>query len=314
MIDYKVLVLEGGFNEEHEISFSTAREVKKSLCNLDIEFESIIVSPKNFKEKIKKFNNEYICFNALHGPYGEDGQIQRILDKLSFRYTHSDSKASKIGFDKALSKKAIINNKILTPGYLLVDHQSLNEAKIIEIFSKLGPCILKPASSGSSFGIKIFNNIDDINLFSKNLENNLLLYKNHNKLLIEKYIKGRELTVAVLEKNKESYPIEVTEIISNSEFFNYDAKYSPGIARHILPAKIPKQIYESCKQFAKIAHDTINCRGVSRSDFIYDDDNIYFIEINTQPGLTAMSLVPEQLKYQNISFDKMVINLLECVL
>ena len=132
--------------------------------------------------------------------------------------------------------------------------------------------------------------------------------------MLEKYIQGRELTVAVIEKNKKSVSVEVTEIISNMEFFNYKAKYSPNIATHILPAKIPIAAYETCKTYAKIAHDTINCRGLSRSDFIYYNDKIYFIEINTQPGLTSLSLVPEQLKFKKTSFDQMIKNLIECSL
>ncbi len=310
----KILILEGGYNEEHEISLATAKEIKKSLYNLNIEFKSLIVSPNNFEEKINKFNNQYMCINALHGPYGEDGQIQKILEGLSFKFTHSDSEASKIGFNKELSKKALSDSKLRLLDHVILETKSIDKDKLIEIFLKLGAFILKPVASGSSFGIKIFKNINEINLFSKDLKKNLYLYKSHNKLMLEKYIQGRELTVAVIEKDNKSIAIEVTEIISNMEFFNYNAKYSPGIATHILPAKIPTKVYEDCKEYAKIAHDTINCRGLSRSDFIYYKDEIYFIEINTQPGLTALSLVPEQLKYQKTSFDQMIKNLIKCSL
>ena len=310
----KILVLEGGFNEEHEVSLATAKEIKKSLFNQNIEFKSLLVSPKNFDEKIRNFNNEYICINALHGPYGEDGQIQKILENLSFKFSHSNSEASKLGFNKKLTKKILKNTKVLMLDHEILENRLINKEKLIEIFLKLGSFVLKPASSGSSFGVKIFKDINDINLFSKNLKKNLSLYDKHKDLLCEKYIHGRELTVAVVEKNKESVPVEVTEIISNMEFFDYKAKYSPNIAKHILPAKIPKKAYETCKEYAKIAHDTINCRGLSRSDFIYYKDKIYFIEINTQPGLTVLSLLPEQLKYKKTSFDQMIKNLIECSL
>ena len=314
MYKNKFLILEGGFNEEHEVSLATAKEIKKSLFNQNIEFKSLLVSPKNFEEKISRFSNEYICINALHGPYGEDGQIQKILEKLSFKFSHSSSEASKLGFNKELSKKALRNTKVLMLDHEILESRLINKEKLIEIFLKLGSFVLKPVASGSSFGVKIFKTINDINSFSIDLKQNLSLYKEHKDLLLEKYIKGRELTVAVVEKNKKSVSVEVTEIISNMEFFNYRAKYSPNIATHILPAKIPVAAYETCKMYAKIAHDTINCRGLSRSDFIYYNDKIYFIEINTQPGLTSLSLVPEQLKFKKTSFDQMIQNLIECSL
>jgi len=312
--DLKILVLEGGFNEEHEISIETGKQVKQSLLNLKINFDSIVVEPNNFERIIKKFDRKYLCFNALHGTFGEDGNIQKILDKFLFKYTHSSSKASATGFDKALSKKVIKNTQILTPNSITIDYQKLSENIIMDLFGKFGSIVIKPISSGSSFGIKIFKNKNSIFNFLKDIKNNLKIYKDHPKLLIEKYIEGRELTVAVVEKNKESFPLEVTEIKHNNEFFDYKSKYTSGYSSHILPAKLPRNIYDNCKTFAKIAHDSINCRAVSRSDFIYDNKNIYFLEINTQPGLTPISLVPEQLKYKNVSFDEMLLNIIKCSL
>ena len=153
--------------------------------------------------------------------------------------------------------------------------------------------------------------MNSLNMFLKEFEENKDIYKNHEELLIEKYIKGRELTVAVLNNNNKSVAIEVTEIIFNSDFFDYKSKYTKGYSKHVLPAKIPKNIYDICKDYAKIIHDTIDCGAVSRSDFIYDNKEIYFLEINTQPGLTPVSLVPEQLQYQNISFDELILNIIK---
>ncbi len=314
MYKNKILILEGGFNEEHEVSLATAREIKKSLYTQNIEFESLLVSPKNFEDKIINFSNEYICINALHGPYGEDGQIQKILENLSYKFSHSSSEASRLGFNKELSKECLKSTKVLMLDHEVVESRLINKEKLIEVFLKLGAFVLKPVASGSSFGVKIFKTLDDIDYFSNDLIKNMSIYKKHKALLFEKYIQGRELTVAVVEKNKKSVSVEVTEIISNMEFFNYKAKYSPNIATHILPAKIPIEAYETCKTYAKIAHDTINCRGLSRSDFIYYNDKIYFIEINTQPGLTPLSLVPEQLKFKKTSFDQMIKNLIDCSL
>lgn len=313
MRNLKVLVLEGGFNEEHEVSLSTGKEVKKSLINLGIEYDSLIVKPKNFTNDIKNFDKNYICFNALHGPFGEDGTIQQILDELGFKYTHSDSKSSYIGFDKDLTKKKLTETSILYPKYYNLNFQDLNEHKLNELLLKFGQFIIKPNCSGSSFGIKIFRNQNDINIFVKDFENKIKIYENHNNILVEEFLNGRELTVSVIEKNGLSVPIEVTEIISyNDNYFDYKSKYVPGASKHILPADLKKSLYDECKKNAKIAHDKIKCRGISRSDFILVKEDIFFLEINTQPGLTQVSLLPEQVKYQNISFDNLIFNIIKC--
>ena len=313
MIEKKILVLEGGFNEEHEVSIETGSQVKKALKNLNISFESLIVNPKNFKNKISKYENNLICFNALHGTFGEDGGIQKILDDLSFKYTHSGSDASKKGFNKELTKKEIINTEIKTLPSFTLEIKELTEDILYDSFRKFGSFIIKPISSGSSYGINIFKDKNSINLFLTDFKKNKNIYANHSQILIEKFINGRELTVAVLDFDSISVPIDVTEIIIDREFFDYKSKYTPGFAKHVLPANLPNKDYDVCKAYAKIAHDKINCEGVSRSDFIYDDKDVYFLEINTQPGLTPMSLVPEQLKFKKINFEKMLMFILESV-
>ena len=309
-----VLVLEGGLNEEHEISLSTGKEVKKALKNLNINFDSIIVDPSTFEQDIIKFNSDYLCFNALHGPFGEDGQIQEILNKASFKYTHSSAKASHNCFNKKLTKNIIKDTKLLTPEYLTIHSDKINKKLLLNLFTKLGSYIMKPNSSGSSYGVKIFRDINDIDIFLSNIKDNLYIYKHHKELLIEKFIEGRELTVAVLQKNNKTVPIEVTEIISQNTFFDYQSKYIPGFSEHILPANIPHIIYEQCKEFAKTAHDKICCNGISRADFIYDNNKLYFLELNSQPGLTPISLVPEQLNYHDISFDDLIFDIINCAL
>ena len=306
----KILILEGGFNEEHEISLSTAKEIKKSLTKLNIKFDSLLVNPQTFSEDINKYDNNYLCFNALHGTFGEDGTIQKILENNEIRYTHSDSISSNIGFNKFLTKKKIQNTKILTAKSFILKATSLDEIKIREIYAQFNSFVIKPVSSGSSYGVQIIKNSKDIENFIRNLDNNLKIYKKHNELLIEKYIEGRELTVAVVNKENISEAVEVTEIISNNYFYDYQSKYSKGFSKHILPAKLPITIYNNCLEYAKVAHDTLKCRSLSRSDFLYDNTNIYFLEINTQPGLTSVSLVPEQLKYKNISLDNLIQNII----
>ena len=310
----KVLVLEGGFNEEHEISLSTGKEIKKSLSNLGIEYNSLIINPKTFKKDISLFNEKYVCFNALHGTFGEDGKIQKILDQMNIRYTHSSSLSSYTGFNKDLTKKAIEKTIITSPKYLKINSKDLNKKTLQMFLDKMGEYIIKPNSSGSSFGIKIFKNLEDINFFIDNIEKNIKIYENHNILIVEKYLRGRELTVAVIEKDGLSIPVEVTEIVSgNDKYFDYNSKYILGASKHYLPANIEKKLYEKCKNFAKIVHDKINCRGISRSDFILVNKEIFFLEINTQPGLTPISLVPEQLKYKKISFDDLILSILNCI-
>ena len=306
----KILILEGGFNEEHEISLSTAKEVKKSLTNLNIRFDSLLVKPQTFFEDINKYNNDYLCFNALHGTFGEDGTIQKILENNEIKFTHSDSISSNICFNKLLTKKKIQNTKILTAKSFILKATKLNGMKIKEIYEQINSFVIKPVSSGSSYGVQIIKNTKDMDNFIKNIDNNLKIYKKHNELLIEKYIKGRELTVAVVNKENISKALEVTEIITNNYFYDYQSKYSKGFSRHILPAKLPIKIYNNCLEYAKIVHDKLKCRNLSRSDFLYDNKNIYFLEINTQPGLTSVSLVPEQLKHKNISFDNLIQNII----
>ena len=313
MKNINILLLEGGYNEEHEVSLASGKQIKKSLLNLGIKHNSLLVNPKTFKKDLGKFSLDCICFNALHGTFGEDGQIQRILDSASRKYTHSDALSSYICFNKNLTKKTIKKINILTPESITIDYQNIEIDILNDFYTNFGAFVLKPIQSGSSFGIKIFKDKKSIKYFIKNLKDNFKIYRNHNKILIEKYIEGRELTVTVIEKDDKSTPIEVTEIINHNEFFDYQSKYSPGFSKHILPAQIPQHIYNKCKLDAKKIHDKVNCKGISRSDFIYVDDKIYFLEINNQPGLTSLSLAPEQLEYQDFSFDKLILSLIKCV-
>ena len=315
MKNFKVLVLEGGHNEEHDVSLSSAKEVKNSLSNLNIEYEAINVFPDTFEKDISKFNSEYICFNALHGTFGEDGNIQKILKKANFKHTHSDIRASGISFDKDLTKKEILDTSIAIPKSLTLNYQEINDKILFDTFLKFGPFIIKPISSGSSYGVKIFKNEKSIISFLKNYDAYSKIYQKHQIVLVEKFIKGRELSVSIIERDNISYPVEVTEIIPNNNFFDYESKYTIGFSKHILPAKLPQHIYNKCKADAKLVHDKLKCQGISRSDFIYDNNkNIFFLEINSQPGLTPTSLLPEQLKYSGMSFDDLILNLIKCAL
>ena len=312
MKNIKVLVLEGGSNEEHEVSLATSKEVKNSLLNLNIDFDVISVFPDTFEKDITKFNSEHICVNALHGTFGEDGKIQKILEKANFKHTHSGIKASGISFDKALTKKEIQDTSIVTPKSLTLNYQEIDDKILFDIFLKFGSFVIKPISSGSSYGVKILKDEKSIISFLKDYHAYSKIYQKHQKLLIEKFIEGRELSVSVIERDEISYPVDVTEIISNNSFFDYESKYTLGFSTHILPAQLSKHTYDKCKTDAKFIHDRLRCKGISRSDFIYDNENIFFLEINSQPGLTPTSLLPEQIKYNGTSFDDLILNLIKC--
>ena len=307
----RILLLEGGFNEEHEISLKTSLEVQKSLRKMKLNFDVITVDPKNFADKIKNVQKDYICFNALHGPFGEDGSIQKILENNKLLYTHSNSKASEIAFNKKLTKIELKNTIIPLVDSDVITRSQITKNLFIKFFKRFNSFVMKPVSSGSSFGVKIFKSIKDIEEFFLNYKIEIQIYKNHDEIMIEKYIGGRELTVGVIENENVSTAMGVTEIISENKFYDYDAKYIKGLSKHILPANIPIKINERCLEFAKIAHDKVGCKGLSRSDFIYDQNNIFFLEINTQPGLTLTSLIPEQLIYKNINFNILIKNIIE---
>ena len=272
------------------------------------------MNPSNFHLKIKKFENIDICFNALHGSYGEDGTIQEILLNNNLKFTHSGVQASKNAFNKNLTKFAISKTKVNYLKSLEITKKEIVRDYFIHLFKDIGAFVLKPTSSGSSFGVIIFNKIEDIDLFFNNIQKQIKIYKYHNNLIIEPYIIGRELTVAVNEEKGISKSIEVTEIISKNIFFDYEAKYSKGFSQHILPALIPKKIYYECLSNAKIVHDRLRCKGISRSDFLYDEKKVYFLEINNQPGLTSISLAPEQLNHKNISYDLLIQKIIEASL
>ena len=309
----EILVLEGGFNEEHKVSLTTAKEVKKVFKKNKINFKSLIVHPQTFEDVIDKYSNKLICFNALHGTFGEDGKIQKILKKKKFQFTHSGIYASKNCFNKINSKNLLTKYKIPTPIFFEITPNLLNESNLNKYRKKLDKFIIKPNESGSSFGVRVIKTKNDFNNLIKNLNNYKKELKSHNSLIIEKYIDGKELTVSVLEVYNKLQSLEVTEILSKNKFFDYRAKYSKGYAKHILPANIPSNIHKRCLNFALAAHKILKCNVISRTDFIYEKKSkkIFYLETNSQPGLTTISLVPEQAKFKNISFKEIILQLIK---
>ena len=288
-----VAFLMGGLSSEREVSIKSGNACYDAIDKEKYRATKIIVD-KNFYNQILNFKPD-ICFNALHGSFGEDGTIQSILNRIKMPYTHSGANASAIAMNKLLTKNYLSQVSKNAGEYIIFpktyDFKSLNEYK------KCLPLVLKPISGGSSVQISILNNEDDLNNAKDKLISNLFI--------VEPLVGNRELTVSVLEDK----PLVVTEIISkNNIFYDYDSKYSPNGSLHILPAKIPSSIYNKVIKWAKLSHKLLGCSGISRSDFRYDDikNKLYMLEINTQPGMTKTSLSPEQAEYCGISLTELV--------
>ena len=291
----KVVILAGGYSKEREISLQTGKEVFKSIKK---KYRAIIIDPKgDLVQKLKKIK-PHVVFNALHGRFGEDGYIQSILEKEKIKYTHSGVKSSSIAIDKDLSKKIFNKHKILTPYSIKMKYSKLNKKKIqTDIKKKFKyPVVVKPINEGSSVGVYICN--------KQNIFKSLDKLKNYNEVLIEQYIPGKEIQVAIMGKRK----LGAIELVPKRKFYDYKAKYNKNAnTKHIMPANISKDNYEKAMNIALKAHKLLKCRGVTRSDFKFFNNKFYLLELNTQPGMTALSLVPEIARYKNISFFKLLL-------
>tara|TARA_X000000368_G_C22960766_1_gene680883 strand:+ start:277 stop:1197 length:921 start_codon:yes stop_codon:yes gene_type:complete len=291
-----IAVLMGGSSREREISFLTGRACSSALKRKG--YKVINIDTKNeFVEKIKKIKPK-IIFNALHGKYGEDGYVQSILEYLKIPYTHSGIASSSLAMNKELSKIFFKKNKLLIPKSIVIK-KNQNISNVINYVKKKikFPLVIKPINEGSSLGVFICNN-------SKMLKNNFKkLSKLYNRILLEQYIPGREIQVAVMG-NK---PLGAIELIPKRKFYDYKAKYSTNAkTKHIMPAVLSKKKYTQVLKIAKKAHKSLGCRGITRSDFRFNNNKFYLLETNTQPGMTKLSLVPEIAKYKGITFENLV--------
>ena len=304
----KILILQGGFNEEHNVSLNTSQEIAKTFKKLKINFKTLTVNPITFEDDILEYSNDYVCFNALHGTFGEDGKIQKILKKNKFKVTHSNQSSSSNCFNKIKSKEIISKLNILTPKYDIIKIKDIDEKYLRNIKIKFGNFILKPASSGSSNGLVIIKSNNDLLSFYIKLKNFKNSFKKNEIFLIEEYISGKELTVSIIKNQLYYKPLEVTEIVSLNKTYDYQAKYTKGFSKHFIPARIPKKKHKQCLDLSLKIHKIFKCNTLSRVDFILSkkENKIYFLEINSQPGMTKMSLLPEQAKFKKISFEYIV--------
>ena len=298
----KILILAGGYSKEREISIKTANSVYKELVKEKKNTIKIIEPDGKLIQNLRKFK-PHVVLNLLHGRYGEDGYIQAILESEKIKYTHSGVLSSSLAMDKELSKKIYIKNKILTPKYLKYSFQKKYKKNdfLSKLKKKLGfPLVIKPLNEGSSVNVFICN--------KRNIIKNLNKLKEYGNILIEKFIPGREIQVAILSEKI----LGAIELKPKRKFYDYKAKYDPKAkTKHIIPVKINKKNYDKVTNIALKAHNLLNCKGISRSDFRYYNNKFYLLETNTQPGMTSLSLVPEIAKFNNITFKNLIKKILE---
>ncbi|MDA9789319.1 D-alanine--D-alanine ligase [Candidatus Pelagibacter sp.] len=290
----KILILAGGISKERLISLDTGLQVAKELKRNSYKVK-ISEPDGNLSKDINQFKPT-IIFNALHGQFGEDGYIQTILERFKIPYTHSGVIASSLAMDKAISKKIFIKNKINTPKYIKYSYEENNFDLIKNIEKKLKfPVVLKPINEGSSVNVFICT--------KKNISRILSSMKIYKEVMIEEFIGGREIQVAIMGNKK----LGAIELKPKRKFYDYKAKYSAKAkTEHIIPVELPKNKLNEVMDLSLKAHKIIGCKGVTRSDFKFYKNKFYLLEINTQPGMTKLSLVPEIAKYKGISFIKLI--------
>ena len=289
----RILVLCGGISQERLISLDTGKQVAIELKKN--KYTVLTSEPDHTLLKNIKLFKPDIIFNALHGQFGEDGYIQTILETQKIPYTHSGVIASSIAMDKEISKKIFIENKILTPKYIKYDYKkNTNITKTIEKKLKF-PVVIKPINEGSSVHVHICS--------KKNIIKNLKTLRTYDQILIEEFIPGREIQVAIMG-NK---PLGAIELKPKRKFYDYEAKYNSNAkTKHIIPVNLAKKDLQKITTITRKSHQLIGCRGVTRSDFKVYKGKFYLLEINTQPGMTKLSLVPEIANYIGISFIKLI--------
>jgi D-alanine-D-alanine ligase len=292
----RVVLLMGGRSAEREVSLVSGRECAAGLAEAGYKVTTVDVRD-DLTVVLKALNPKPdLVFNALHGRYGEDGTIQGVLDWLGIPYTHSGVLASALAMDKTVAKRLFESAGLRCPAGQLVHRSAVQAGDVLA-----RPYVVKPNNEGSSVGVTIVRQGDNALPFSG------IDWPFGDQVLVEPYIPGRELTVGVMGER----PLAVTELRPRQGFYDYTAKYTEGRTEHLVPAPLPPAVYEAALQSALTAHKVLGCRGVSRADFRYDDskDNpsgLYLLEVNTQPGMTPLSLVPEQARYLGISFSELV--------
>ncbi len=292
-----VAVLMGGWSNEREVSLMSGNGVADALEKNGHQVSRVDMD-RNVAMVLQELRPD-VVFNALHGVPGEDGTVQGMLDLMQIPYTHSGLATSVIAIDKELTKQQLVPAGIPMPKGTIVSSASLFDADPLP-----RPYVLKPVNEGSSVGVAIVT--EDGNYGNPIGRDVAGPWQEFDELLAEPFIKGRELTTAVVGGK----PLCVTELKPAQGFYDYDAKYTEGLTEHVCPAQIPDDIAELCLEFARKAHEILGCKGTSRTDFRWDEEQgsegLFVLETNTQPGMTPLSLVPEQAEQMGISYEELV--------
>jgi D-alanine-D-alanine ligase len=297
-----IAVLMGGWSAEREVSLMSGNGVADALESLGHRVTRIDMD-RNVAAKLAEAKPD-VVFNALHGTPGEDGSVQGMLDLMGIRYTHSGMVTSVIAIDKQLTKQALVPHGIPMPGGRMVSREELYRQDPLP-----RPYVLKPVNEGSSVGVAIVT--AESNVGNPIHPDARGPWQEFDELLAEPFIRGRELTTAVLGDQA----LGVTELKPKNGFYDYDAKYMDGLTEHVFPAQIPDDVAEACKRIALDAHRLLGCKGASRADFRWDDsqgvEGLFLLEVNTQPGMTPLSLVPEQARHLGIDYATLVQRIVE---
>jgi D-alanine-D-alanine ligase len=292
-----IAVLMGGWSAEREVSLSSGNGVAEALESLGHRVTRIDMA-RDVAARLAESAPDLV-FNALHGTPGEDGSVQGLMDLMGLRYTHSGLATSVIAIDKVLTKQVLVPAGVPMPGGRIVTSAEVHEGDPLP-----RPYVLKPVNEGSSVGVAI---VTDAGNYGNPIARDATgPWQEFDELLAEPYVRGRELTTAVLGDRA----LGVTELRPKSGWYDYDAKYTDGMTEHVFPADIPDDITQACMALALHAHRVLGCRGTSRSDFRWDDergvDGLFLLEVNTQPGMTPLSLVPEQARHTGMSYPALV--------
>ena len=298
-----VVVLMGGWSSEREVSLTSGNGVADALRERGWSNVTELDMDRNVALRLAELKPD-VVFNALHGTPGEDGTVQGMMDLMGLKYTHSGLETSVIAIDKELTKMVLVPHGIRMPEGKVVSSESLHQEDPM-----LRPYVVKPVNEGSSVGVAIVTDDGNYgNPIGRDVEGP---WRHFDELLAEPFIKGRELTVAVMGGEA----MGVTELKPVAGFYDYDAKYTDGLTVHVCPAEVPDGVAEAMMDMAANAHRLLGCKGASRSDFRWDDEQgeagIYLLEVNTQPGMTPLSLVPEQARLKGISYGELVERLIQ---
>ncbi len=292
-----IAVLMGGWSKEREVSLMSGKDIAAALEKNGHKVSRVDMD-RNIALVLDGLKPD-VVFNALHGCPGEDGSVQGMLDLMQIPYTHSGLATSVIAIDKELTKQQLVPAGIPMPAGKMVKSADVHKADPMP-----RPYVLKPVNEGSSVGVAIVT--DDSNYGNPIGLDVTGPWQEFDELLAEPFIKGRELTTAVIGGKA----MCVTELKPKSGFYDFDSKYTEGLTDHVCPAKIPPEIEKLCLEYALNAHEILGCKGASRTDYRWDDelgtDGLFVLETNTQPGMTPLSLVPEQAKYMGISYEQLV--------